>query len=219
MKPVIAHKGRLSIQVEARGAPGHSSNPGQGVNAVQEAARAVLWLADEARRFAVEGPFEDGFEPPHTTVHVGNFHGGTALNIIPELARFAAEWRTIPADDAEREFARLRAYVAERIEPGMKAVRADCGFRFEVEDWLPGLSLPSDHALTAMVKQLTGSNSVGKVSYGTEAGVYQQSGIAAIVCGPGNIAQAHQPDEWIAESELAACDAFIRRLAARLAAP
>jgi len=80
------------------------------------------------------------------------------------------------------------------------------------------MELPADHALAAVVKQVTGSNTTGKVSYGTEGGFYQKAGIPTIICGPGHIAQAHQPDEWIAETELAACDRFVRRLAERLLA-
>ncbi len=109
----------------------------------------------------------------------------------------------------------MQAHVARAIEPAMKAVEPDAGFSYEVLVSMPGMSLPPEHELASLVKQLTGSNSTGKVSYGTEGGFYQQAGIPTIVCGPGHIAQAHQPDEWIAESELAACDAFIRRLADR----
>jgi acetylornithine deacetylase len=217
MMPILAHKGRLALEVTVRGLPGHSSDPGRGVNAIYAAAEAVTWLAGEARRFAGQGPFEEGFDPPHTTVHVGTLQGGTILNIIPEQARFVMEWRTIPADDFFREVERLRAHVAAQIEPAMKRVHPACGFDFQVQSWIPGLSLDPDHELTVLVKQLTGSNSTGKVSYGTEAGLYQQAGIPTIVCGPGHIVQAHQPDEWVAQDQLDACDAFIRRLADRLA--
>jgi acetylornithine deacetylase len=98
----------------------------------------------------------------------------------------------------------------------MKAVDPACGFTLEVMNWIPGMALPGSHGLADLVKQLTGSNSMGYVSYGTEGGLYEQSGIPTIVCGPGNIAQAHQPDEWIEQAQLDACDAFIRRLADRL---
>ncbi len=216
MKPIVAHKGKLSLGVSVRGLAGHSSEPGRGVNAAFAAAEAIAWLAGEARRFAQEGPFEEGFDPPYTSVHVGTMRGGTILNIIPDHAEFVMEWRVIPADDAHREAARLREHVARMIEPAMHAVDPATGFSFETRAVLPGLSLDPDHALAAMIKQLTGSNAVGKVSYGTEGGLYQEAGIPSIVCGPGHIAQAHQPDEWIAEEQLAACDAFIRRLAGRL---
>ena len=98
----------------------------------------------------------------------------------------------------------------------MHAVHADTGFDFEVMTTMPGMALDADHALTAIVKQITGSNSAGKVSYGTEGGYYQGAGIATIICGPGHIAQAHQPDEWIAQDQLDACDTFIRRLVDRV---
>jgi len=111
---------------------------------------------------------------------------------------------------------RMRQFVATNVEPAMHAVSHVTGFDFEVMTQMPGLSLDADHQLTAVVKQLTGSNSTGKVSYGTEGGYYQGAGIPTIVCGPGHIAQAHQPDEWIAADQLDACDAFIRRLVDRL---
>ncbi len=218
MQPILAHKGKLNLEVRVRGKPGHSSDPAKGVNAVHAAAEAIAYVAGEARRFAGTGPFEDGFDPPHTTIHVGTVYGGTILNIIPERAEFVMEWRYIPADDPQREVERLRTHVARTIEPAMKAVSPETGFAYEVLVNMPGMSLPPDHDLATLVKQLTGSNSTGKVSYGTEGGFYETAGIPTIICGPGHIAQAHQPDEWIAESELVACDAFIRALTDRLAA-
>jgi acetylornithine deacetylase len=216
MQPILAHKGRLALRVTARGKPGHSSQPGRGVNAVHAVAEAIAYVAAEQRRFAMEGPFAEGFDPPHTTPHVGTVAGGTVLNMIPERASFVMEWRTIPADDADAEVERLRAHITRAIEPAMHAVDPTTGFDFEVIDAIPGMALDPDHELTTLVKQLTGSNGTGKVSYGTEGGLYERAGIATIVCGPGYIAQAHQPDEWIAAAELAACDAFLRRLADRL---
>jgi acetylornithine deacetylase len=216
MQPVLAHKGRLVMRVLVRGVPGHSSEPSKGVNAVFAAAEAIAWLASEARRFGSEGPFEEGFDPPHTTVHVGTVQGGTVLNIIPEKAEFVMEWRTIPADDFFHEIERMKEHVARAIEPAMKKVDPGTGFTFEVVSWIPGLSLPPDHELTSAIKQLTGSNSTAMVSYGTEGGLYQEAGIPTIICGPGHIAQAHKPDEWIAQSQLDECDLFVRRLAERL---
>lgn len=216
MKPILAHKGKLNLKVSVRGRPGHSSEPAKGVNAIQAAAEAVAWVAAEARRFPVEGPFEDGFDPPHTTIHVGTMQGGTILNIIPEHAEFIMEWRQIPGDDPLRHAERLKAFVAANIEPAMKAVDPTTGFSYEIMVEMPGMSLPGDHELTSVVKQLTGSNSTGKVSYGTEGGFYQDAGIPTIICGPGHIAQAHQPDEFVAVSELDACDAFLRRIVDRL---
>jgi acetylornithine deacetylase len=218
MKPILAHKGKLNLNVSVRGLPGHSSEAAKGVNAVQAAGEAIAWVAREARRLAAEGPFEDGFDPPHTTIHVGTMQGGTILNIIPEHAAFTMEWRFIPGDSPHRHAERMQAWIAENVEPAMKAVHPACGFSYEIALEMPGMALPPDHALATVVKHLTGSNSAGKVAYGTEGGFFQNAGIPTIICGPGHIAQAHQPDEWIAESELDACDSFIRRLTDRLLA-
>ncbi len=216
MKPILAHKGKFNLRVTVRGLPGHSSEPAKGVNAIQCAAEAISWVTAEARRLADEGPFEEGFDPPHTTIHVGTVQGGTALNIIPEHAEFSMEWRTIPGDDPVRHFERMQAYISAHIEPAMHALSRTTGFSYEVGERMPSMMLGPDHDLTAIVKQLTGANSAGKVSYGTEGGYYQNAGVPTIICGPGDIAQAHQPDEWVAQSQLDSCDKFIRRLADRL---
>ena len=219
MQPIVAHKGKFDVAVRVRGRAGHSSMPHQGVNAVQAAAEAIAWIAADARRRAAEGPFVDGFDPPHTTVHVGTFQGGEILNIIPEHARFVMEWRTVPGDDAPAALAALQDHVARTIEPAMHAVDPATGFEWETLVALPGLSLDPRDPLADMVRQLSGSNTAGKVSYVTEGGVYQhEAGIPTIVCGPGHIAQAHRPDEYIDVSQLDACDAFIDRLAERLLA-
>jgi acetylornithine deacetylase len=216
MKPILAHKGRLSLNVMVRGRPGHSSEPARGVNAVHAAAEAIAWIAADIRRLAKEGPFNPAFDPPHTTGQVGTVAGGSILNIIPEHAEFSLEWRDIPGDDATRHLDRLKAHVAANIEPAMHAVHKDTGFRYEIINLMPRMNLPPDHELAAAVKQVTGSNAAGTVSYGTEGGYYQNAGIPTLVCGPGHIAQAHQPDEFVAQSQLDACDDFVRRLADRL---
>lgn len=217
MQPILAHKGRLAVRVRVRGRAGHSSEPDGGVNAVFAAAQAISYVAAEARRLAAEGPFVEGFDPPCTTAHVGTMSGGTILNIIPEAAEFVMEWRCVPGHDPYAEFARLRAHVAAHIEPAMHAVDPATGFSYEVVGDIPGMGLAEGHALVALIKQVTGSNSTGKVSYGTEGGIYEAGGIPTIVCGPGSIQQAHKPDEWIAQSQLDACDRFIRTLARHLA--
>ncbi len=218
MQPVLGHKGRLAASVAVRGRAGHSSTPARGVNAVFAASEAVTWIAAEQRRIMAQGPFAPGFDPPHTTVHVGTMAGGAILNIIPEHAEFTMEWRVIPGDSAHAAKERLHQHVTAAIEPAMHAVDPATGFTITELNWLPGLSLDADHDLAGLVRRLTGSNSTGYVSYGTEAGIYEEAGIPSIVCGPGDIAQAHTADEWIEQSQLAACDGFLQRLAAHQAA-
>lgn len=216
MQPITGHKGRLALRVTVRGRAGHSSQPEHGVNAVQAAAAAIAFVAREERRFAAEGPFVPGFDPPHSTCQVGRMGGGSGINIIADEAWFEMEWRTVPGDDFFAEVERLRQFVTQEIEPAMKAVDPASGFFFEVLNWIPGLAPQANDPLGDTVRQVTGRNSSGFVSYGTEAGLYQEAGIPTIVCGPGNIAQAHQGDEWIAASELLACDRFIRQMAERV---
>ncbi len=216
MQPILAHKGRLALRVTARGMAGHSSEPGKGVNAIHAAAEAIAYVAAEQRRFAAEGPFVAGFDPPHTTPHVGTVSGGSILNIIPEHASFVMEWRCVPGDNPQAEVESLRRYVTTHIEPAMKAVDPAAGFTLDVIDDIPGMALDGDHELATLTRRLAGFNSAGKVSYGTEGGLYQGAGIPTIVCGPGDIAQAHKADEFIEAAQLNACDAFIRRLADHL---
>lgn len=217
MAPIVAHKGKLVARGRARGKPGHSSQPARGVNALQAAAEAVAWIAAEARRFEAEGPFDPAFDPPHTTIYAGAFHAGApSFNIIPERAEFIMEWRNIPADPALDQLERLRAFIAARIEPAMKAVDPAAGLALETMAWYPPLSLDAASPLLAIARAASGRGGAGKVSYATEGGIFEEAGIATIVCGPGHIAQAHQPDEWIALDELAACDAALRGFVERI---
>jgi acetylornithine deacetylase len=216
MKPVLAHKGKLALTATVRGVPGHSSDTQRGANALEAAAEAVAYLKREARRLRDHGPFDPRFDPAFTTVHTGVFHAGTVLNMIPEHASFTMEWRWLPGTDIDADYARLRAFCADAIEPEMQAVDPRCGFAWQEYSRMPGMGLPEGHALATMVKQLAGTNDAGAVSYGTEGGLFEQAGIPTLVCGPGHIAQAHQPDEYIAESELVRCEAFLRALKVRL---
>ncbi len=215
MAPVVAHKGKLVARGTAKGLSGHSSQPSLGVNAVHAAARAVAWAASLAERHEACGRFDIGFDPPHTTVHVGAMQGGTTVNIIPAEAGFVMEWRTVPGDEAMAELDEMRRHIAAAIEPAMKAVDPGAGVELLAECWYPELSLDPAHPLVDLVRAAGPTGPVGKVSYATEAGVFQDAGIPTLVCGPGSIAQAHKPDEWIARSELDACDRFIREAARR----
>jgi acetylornithine deacetylase len=218
MKPVVAHKGKLALIGTVTGVSGHSSDPPKGANALEAAAECVAWLKREARRFRDHGPYDDRFDPAYTTVHTGTFKSGVVLNVIPELAEFVMEWRYLPGTDIEAEFARLREFCARELEPELKAVDPACGFAWREYSHIPGMGLPPEHALATLVKSLAGSNSAGCVSYGTEGGLFERAGIPTLVCGPGHISQAHRPDEFVAESELLACERFLRALKERLSA-
>jgi acetylornithine deacetylase len=212
MAPIVAHKGYASWDVVVTGLSGHSSRADETAHALTAAAEAVAWLKAEARRFVTQGRRVAGFTPAYTTVHVGTFHAGTVLNIVPDRAEFTFEVRNVPGDTAEDILARFVAHVESAILPELRAVHPASAMTVTPRTVAPALDLDPDHPLLALTQRASGSNSRGFVSYGTEAGFYQRVGIPAIVCGPGDIAQAHQPEEWIAESQMAACCAFLGRL-------
>ncbi|MEQ9813265.1 MAG: acetylornithine deacetylase [Azospirillaceae bacterium] len=218
MTPVIAHKGKLSMRAHVHGLEGHSSMTQHGVNAVEYAAEMVAFLRALAREKRDQGPFDDGFDPPYTTVHTGTFAGGTALNIIPNKAAVEFEFRHLPVDDPRELFDRVERFVREELEPEMKTVAAAAGFDFEEITSFPGLAMQEADPEVALVKALSGANATGKVAFGTEAGLFQQAGIPAVICGPGSIEQAHRPDEWISLDQMRRGERFMDRLIERLAA-
>jgi acetylornithine deacetylase len=218
MKIIRAHKGKLSMRCRVRGFSCHSSLAHQGVNAVEAAAETVAYLKSMARRFRDNGPYDADLEPSYTTVHTGVLQGGTALNIVPAESHFDFEFRHLPEQDPQALFAELQAFTEQQLLPEMQAVAADSGFSWEQLSQFPGLSTADDADVVELVKALTGANSTGKVSFGTEAGLFQAIDIPTVVCGPGSIEQAHKPDEFIAIGEIVRCEEFIRRLIGRLAA-
>ncbi|MGG5810067.1 acetylornithine deacetylase [Falsiroseomonas sp. CW058] len=218
MAPVVAHKGYASWNVTATGLTGHSSLTHRTANALEAAAEAVAVLKRIARRFAASGRRAAGFEPPWTTVHTGTFRAGTILNIVPDRADFVFEVRTVPGDDAGAVLAELEAELAREVLPELRAVAPGAGFAFARRCHAPPCDLPEDSPLLALAQGCGARGPAARVPYGTEAGVFQAAGIASLVCGPGDVAQAHQPEEWIAEAELAACDRFLDALGDRLAA-
>jgi acetylornithine deacetylase len=150
-------------------------------------------------------------------VHVGTFQAGTILNIVPDRAAFTFEVRSVPGDDPAAVLAGLQEFMEAEVLPPLRAVVPEARMEVRPRSLMPGFDLPEDAPLALLVQRLTGCNHVARVSYGTEAGFFQNEGIAAIVCGPGHIAQAHQPEEWVAESEILACIDFLGRLADTLA--
>jgi acetylornithine deacetylase len=141
--------------------------------------------------------------------------GGVADNIVPEDCRFHYEFRNLPGTDALRMQAELRAY-AESLEPAMRAVDPDAGIRFETICAMPSFLAAADDPAVVLARHLADEERTTLVAFGTEAGLFQRAGIPTVVCGPGHIAQAHQPNEWVAIEQLARCESFMRRLAERI---
>lgn len=218
MKLINGHKGGTGFKVHVKGFEVHSSLLPYGVSAVMEGARLIQWIND--RNAAIQSqpiaPRAAAFDPPFTTMHVGTIAGGTANNITAADCRFAIEMRVIPGEDLEAT-AGLVETEAARLTTAMQAVRPETGFQLDRFFRVPALRPEPEGAAEALVARLTGQNATGVVSYGTEAGQFQEAGYSAVICGPGHIAQAHQPDEYLSLEEFAAGQQFMEALLQDLA--
>ncbi|TAJ27856.1 acetylornithine deacetylase [Bosea sp. (in: a-proteobacteria)] len=215
MKVVTGHKGGLRMRTTVRGHAVHSSRIDVGVSAVMVAGELIHWHNETMARNKAQTPAINGFEPPYSTLHVGVVEGGTAVNIAAEHCSFTHEVRCIPGERQEDYVARYKAKLAE-IEPAMKAIAPEAGIDFEVTSDTPAMGPETDGAAEALCRRLTGDNGRHVVAYGTEGGLFQRAGWSTVVCGPGDIAQAHQPDEFLSVAQLEAGTAFIRSLIADL---
>jgi acetylornithine deacetylase len=218
MKPVIAHKGKKGYRCTVRGLAGHSAYAPHGVNAVEYAAEAIAFLKAMARWHRDCGPYDRSFDVAYTTVHTGVIRGGTALNVIPHECAFDFEFRHLPGDDPERLLREFTEHVKNKLEPEMRTVHPAAGFSIEPMSEIPMLNTGPENEVVALAQELSGSHDIGKVSFGTEASQFHRAGIPTVVCGPGSIAQAHKPNEYITLDQVARCDAFLRRLMERICA-
>ncbi len=218
MKIITGHKGGTGFHVHVKGLEVHSSLLPYGVSAIMEGARLIGWVNDRNAEIQAREPtpIAATFYPPFTTLHVGMISGGTAHNITAAECRFAVEMRVVPGEDIE---ALAGAFEAEamRLDAAMKAVRPEAAVLLSRFFGVPGLKPEANGEAEALARRLTGANDTGVVSYGTEAGQFQEAGYSAIVCGPGDIAQAHQPDEYLEVSEFEAGQRFMERLLAECA--
>lgn len=212
------HKGCYGFQVEIHGRDGHSSATHRGVNAISHAAEVVGFLDGLAERYRREGPFDEGFDPPYTTLNVGEIAGGSAVNIIARQCRLGWEFRPIPALDPKQVIAEVESYLARELTPRLTARAPEAKAQMWSDCVVPPLVPRADSPAAELVRRLTGANEAVGLAFATEAGQFQEVGIDAIVCGPGSIEQAHQPDEFIEPSQLAEGEAFLRRLIAWAAA-
>ena len=217
MQAVSGHKGGSGFDVHVRGFEVHSSLLDRGVNAIMYGAKLIDWAneVNAANAQAEPSALAQAFDPPYTTAHVGVISGGTAHNITAKDCHFDLDFRVVPGEDKNDWIARCRSKAAE-VQALMQAVvpqtRIELTPRFDV----PALVPETDGEAETLVRSITGDNASHVVSYGTEAGQFQEAGYSAVICGPGNIAQAHQPNEYITKAQFEAGHAFMQRLVARL---
>jgi acetylornithine deacetylase len=216
MQVVTSHKGIYVFRATARGTEAHSSLAPRAVNAAEFAARLLVALQDLGRTKGAEGPFDPAFDVPHTTVHAGVIHAGTALNIVPSRAEMEFEFRHLPEDDPAAIRDRIETIV-EQLTAEMTPIYPEAGIALVMRAHLPSLDTEPTTQVVRAVRALTDVDGLGKVAYGTEAGLFTEVlGVPTVVCGPGSIDQAHRPDEWIDVAQVRACEDFVARLGASL---
>lgn len=211
MKVVTGHKGGIGFHVHVRGYEVHSSLQPYGVSAIHEGARLIHWANEmnEANAAATPSDLAAPFDPPYSTLHVGTISGGTANNITAKDCHFLLGVRAVPGDTGWGD--RMIAAAAQ-VERGMKAIRPEASITMTRAFGVPPLAPEENGPAEALTRRLTGDNALNVVSYGTEGGQFQVRGYSAVVCGPGDIAQAHQPDEFLTLEQFAAGEAFLDRL-------
>lgn len=211
MRVVDAHKGPVRWQVDIAGRAAHSSMSHLGVNAIMVAGQILGELARiEADLWAdLQDP---RFEPPYPTLQVTTIEGGTASNIVPVSCRFGFEVRSMPGLDVEAIEKRVQRFIERECLPAMRAVAPEAGITVARTNYVPPFGSKPGSEAVALALLLAGQNETFAVSYATEAGLFQDAGAPSVVCGPGNIAQAHTANEWVAISELVKCSQFLEKL-------
>ena len=217
MKVVTQHKGSVGIITRVHGFEIHSSLMHEGVSAVMTAARLITWLWERTQENIANADPASPFHPPFTTCHCGVVSGGTAGNITAKYAEFLTDIRCCPPDEPQDWFDRYKTHCAE-IEREIQAIRPEARIEVVTRMMNPPCRKEEQGAAEEIARALTGDNSENVVSYGTEAGQFQEGGFSTCICGPGSIEQAHQPNEFISIEQFEAGEAFMRKLIARLAA-
>ncbi len=217
MQAVTGHKGGAGFLTEVVGHEVHSSIMHTGVNAIMAGAKLIEWANEVNTDNMARKPTDLAamFDPPFTTAHVGTISGGTAENITAKTCTFGMGFRVVPGENKDKWGQAYLAKVAQ-VERQMQDVVPETYIRVTPKFDVPGLQPEKDGEAETLVRQLTGDNASHKVSYGTEAGQFQEAGYSAVICGPGDIAQAHQPDEFVTVAQFEQGHDFMRKLLARL---
>jgi acetylornithine deacetylase len=214
MRPIVAHKGIAALRTTVTGHEAHSSQVHRGVSAVMTAARLITFIDDMMGQNKASADAQCRFEPPYTTLHVGVVNGGTALNIISRQCSFTWDIRTLPGDNWRDYYERFQNY-ANSLLPAMQAIAPNAAIHTEILADAPPLQDQGGQAQD-LVFSLCGHNHTDVVPYAAEAGQFQERGFSVVLCGPGSIDQAHQPNEYIDIDQVSACETFLQELIQRL---
>lgn len=217
MKIISGHKGGYEMRTEVTGFEVHSCNPTRGVNAITYAMRVMAKIDEMGRAFAANPYVGSPYDPPFSTFNVGTITGGAVRNATAGWCGFDWEMRPMPGEDGAAAIAEIEAYARDELLPEMKAVSEQADIKVIIEAPVPPLDSANAAEAVAFVCEVTGLNSEGVVSFGTDAGYFSDADYSTVVFGPGSIDRAHQPDEYIETSELAQGLEFLSKVANRLA--
>ena len=211
MQPIIAHKGTHRFRCSVHGREAHSSYVTYGVNAIEYASRLIVYIRQIADRLAQLETRDYGFKVPYSTLSTGLIRGGIAANVVPKDCEFQFDMRTLPQASPDALYQEIRTQ-AEQLAREMQAIDPQAGIDLVWTSKTAGLAANETDAIVRWAMQLSKNHSVGKVSYGTEAGLFQKMGVPTVICGPGDIAEAHRPNEFVALDQLAQCESFMNRI-------
>ena len=214
MRMVVAHKGIHTFRCAVHGKAAHSSLTPQGVNAIEYAAKLIVFINELAGRLKARHDTDPDYDVPFSTLSVNTIAGGIAGNIVPQLCEFEFDYRNLPHMSPADITAPIEAHIREVLQPQMQAVDAACRIDMRHGENVPAMPEAEAALLHDLITQLVEDSSRLKVAYATEGGQFQQAGIATVICGPGNIEQAHKADEFVELAQLARCDAFLHKLIA-----
>jgi acetylornithine deacetylase len=211
MTVVDSHKGPVRWHVHIKGRAAHSSMAPLGVKSIAIAGKILRELADIEHELKLR-PQDARFDPPYATLQVTRIDGGTATNIVPVSCRLDFDVRAIPGVDISAIDRRVRAFANNVCLPDMRKVAPEAGIDMAIANQVPPFAAGAQSEAVALALKLAGQNETHAVSYATEAGLFQVAGSPSVVIGPGDIAQAHTADEWIAKDQIDKCSAFLGRL-------
>ena len=210
MKVVNEHKGKKNFLVQFNGVEAHSSLVHNGVNSINFCSEFVEFLKDLQKSISISSK-NSKYNPPYSTINVGLIKGGIALNIIPKYCEIEFEIRDTPEINSEKILKKIKSFL-NLLEKKMKKINKKCFITFKNTNDFPPLKTDEKKKIIQMALRKLKSNSINSVSFGTEAGVFNKLGLETIVCGPGNIEQAHKPNEYIEESQIVKCQSFLRNI-------
>jgi len=203
MAPVYGHKGKVAMRCHVRGRACHSAYAPDGVNAIEQAAALIGHISRVGA--SLRQTRDTRFDPPFSTLQVGTIQGGAALNIVPQDCQFDFELRTLPDADAGAVLESIAAFARDQLLPAMQAQAPESDVTFQPLGAYPGLLTDPQGDFARWLAQWSGSDRFATVAFGTEGGLFDEIGMATLVCGPGSMAQGHKADEFVAADQLERC--------------